>query len=85
MTADLSATAGGVTERSAAAYVSGVPEAVTSRQPGLHPRDARPFRCGSRGVMETFLAIVAAVVILAVVFLGIFLVAGVIAFITASL
>jgi hypothetical protein len=35
--------------------------------------------------METFLAIVAAVVILAVVFLGIFLVAGVIAFITASL
>jgi len=34
MTADLSATAGGVTERSAAAYVSGVPEAVTSRQPG---------------------------------------------------
>jgi len=35
--------------------------------------------------METFLAIVAAVVILAVVFLGIFLVVGVIAFITASL
>jgi hypothetical protein len=35
--------------------------------------------------METFLAIVATVVILAVVFLGIFLVAGVIAFITASL
>jgi hypothetical protein len=35
--------------------------------------------------METFLAIIAAVVILAVVFLGIFLVVGVIAFITASL
>jgi len=35
--------------------------------------------------METFLAIVAAVVILAVVFLGIFLVLGVIGFITASL
>jgi hypothetical protein len=35
--------------------------------------------------METFLAIVAAVAILAVVFLGIFLVVGVIAFITSSL
>jgi hypothetical protein len=35
--------------------------------------------------METFLAIVAAVAILAVVFLGIFLVLGVIGFITSSL
>jgi hypothetical protein len=35
--------------------------------------------------METFLAIVAAVAILAVVFLGIFLVVGVIGFITSSL
>jgi hypothetical protein len=35
--------------------------------------------------METFLAIVAAAAILAVVFLGIILVVGVIAFITASL
>jgi hypothetical protein len=36
-------------------------------------------------MMETFLAIVAAVAILAVVFLGIFLVLGVIGFITSSL
>jgi hypothetical protein len=35
--------------------------------------------------METFLAIVAAIAILAVVFLGIFLVVGVIGFITSSL
>jgi hypothetical protein len=35
--------------------------------------------------METFLAIIAAVAILAVVFLGIFLVVGVIGFITSSL
>jgi hypothetical protein len=35
--------------------------------------------------METFLAIVAAVAILAVVFLGIFLVVSVIGFITSSL
>jgi hypothetical protein len=34
MTADLSAAAAGAIGRSAAAYVSGVSEAVTGRQPG---------------------------------------------------
>ena len=50
MTADLSATAAGLIERSAAAYVSGVPEAaaddgpfglVTSRQPSDIPAFTR--------------------------------------------
>jgi DJ-1/PfpI family len=47
---------------------------ATRRRPRPHLGDAHPFCCGSRGVMETILAIVAAVAILAVVFLGIFLV-----------
>jgi hypothetical protein len=41
MTADLYATAAGLIERSAAAYVSGVPEAVTSRQPSDIPAFTR--------------------------------------------